>query len=64
MKLACAWCPRPENEAPETSHSICPEHEQMLRDQSDVRNWPKVPSYVENRKEFEQYREEKQKRRR
>ena len=63
MKLPCAWCPRPENEAPETSHSVCPEHEQMIIDQSDARNFDKVPSYVGDRSAFDQYREAKSKRR-
>ena len=64
MKTPCGfWCPKPENEAPDTSHGICEECSQKVQDQSDARNWGKVPSYVENRREFEQYREAKSKRR-
>jgi hypothetical protein len=60
MKLPCGfWCPRDPNESPDTSHGICDDCAQILQDQSDARHWDKVPSYVSNRKEYNQYMEKK-----
>lgn len=57
MKLLCAWCPQEKTPDEDASHGICPEHEQELQDQSDARHWKDVPSYISERKQFEQYRE-------
>jgi len=58
--LPCGfWCPRQPDEDPSTSHTICDDCAQILRDQSDARNFHRVPSYVENRREFNEYRQEK-----
>ena len=62
LKLPCGfWCPKDPNEPPDTSHSICPECEQKLQDQSDARQFQKgfPPSYVENREEFYEYKAKK-----
>jgi hypothetical protein len=64
MKLPCGfWCPRPENEKPNTSHGICDECAQQLQDQSDARHFDRVPSYVGERPQFEQYTQERKGRR-
>ena len=34
------WCPRDPNEPPETSHGICPDCAQKMKDQSDARDTP------------------------
>lgn len=61
IKVACGWCPRQPDEDPNTSHGVCPEHEQEILDQSDARQFMKgfPPSYVENREAFEEYKENK-----
>lgn len=62
--LPCGfWCPRPEDEDPNTSHGICDDCAQTLQDQSDARHWNDVPSYVGERAQFERYTEEKRNRR-
>lgn len=65
MTLPCGfWCPKPENEDPNQSYGICQDCEQILIDQSDARQFNKglPPSYVSDRKEFNEYIEEKNKR--
>lgn len=59
--LPCGWCPRDEDEDPNTSHGICPDHAQEIKDQSDARQFSKgiPPSYVGNRDKFEAYKEKK-----
>ncbi len=59
LERPCAWCPRDPNEPPETSHGICPDCAQKMKDQSDARHWDDVPSYVENREAFNAYRASK-----
>jgi hypothetical protein len=62
MNILCGWCPRPEKEDPNQSHGVCKEHAQDLIDQSDARHWNDVPSYIGNRRQFEQYRKGKESR--
>lgn len=57
MARPCAWCPRAPNEPPDTSHSVCDEHRDQLLIQSALRQFNKVPSYVEQREKFIQYKE-------
>jgi len=53
------WCPRVPEEPHDTSHGICDECAQKLRDQSDARHWKDVPSYVGDRKAFNKYIQER-----
>lgn len=74
MNLFCAWCFPPTKETPpeadpEGSHGICPpcaeklfsahQEKQAKRYSKAVEEWNNVPSYIGDRKAFNQYREEK-----
>lgn len=66
LKILCGWCPVPKDVDPteEVSHGICPTHEQELIDQSDARQWMKgnPPSYIGDRRAFDEYTEERKSR--
>ncbi len=62
QNLPCGfWCPRDPNEDPNTSHGICSDCAQHLKDQSDARQFQKgfPPSYISHRSAFYDYKEKK-----
>ena len=60
VDLPCAWChPPTEDTPPETSHGVCIPHRDAILVQSAQRQFDKVPSYVGNRRSFEEYKEKR-----
>jgi len=54
MEMVCAWCsPLQGESSDEISHGICEEHAEQLLLESAMRQFNKIPSYVEqNAKAF------------
>jgi hypothetical protein len=59
--IACSWCPSTEEytdeqEQGQLSHGVCHGHATIMRMRRQV---GKVPSYVDQREQFEKYRRER-----
>ncbi len=58
-KIPCAWCPQEDDAQDGDSHGICSDHAGQMLAASAQRQFDKVPSYVGERHQFEQYKEKK-----